>query len=386
MKLYKPKRLLISLILAFFIITSIYSTIYADNQDLNILSQSVILIDNNTENIIYSKNPDKRMYPASTTKIMTAILVIEKGNLQDITTVSKSAISSIPSGYSIANLIQGEKISIENLLKVLLIHSANDAANVLAEYVSGSVAEFTKLMNEKANEIGCLNTHFVNANGIQNTNHYSTASDLAKIAQYCMKNEQFRQIVSMSSCTIPATNKSKQRTYSTTNDAIIKDSGNYMDDCIGIKTGYTSQAGYCIISAFKKDDFELIAVILSAANDSYRYTDMKTLSNYGYTILEQQKIQKEKEKEEKILAEQIAIQEALSQIEATYANPSQISTENLFEQSFIEKLLKDELVLIFVRIILIIAILLLVFIILFIKLKPKKKYLEEKYEETEQKD
>ena len=311
----KQKNIFITIILIF--VLSLFSTTsYAETttsetitltNNLDLASKAVILIDSKTGTELYSKNANKKMYPASTTKIMTAILGIENGNLDDIVTASKSAISSIPSGYSSAYLVQGEKISLKDLLIVLLVHSANEAANVIAEHVSGSVDEFVVLMNEKAKELGCEDTNFVNTNGIHDSEHYTTASDLAIIANYCMKNETFREIVSMPSCTISKTNKSGIRKYSNTNTMIIENTDYYRDDCIGIKTGHTSQAGYCLVSAIQKDDMELISVVLGGANEEDRFKDSDSLLTYGYDAYDAFiKIQKSREEEERRIAEEQA--------------------------------------------------------------------------------
>ena len=215
----KTKKIFFTLFIILIIIINTYcyaidvNAINTNTDGISIYSESVILIDSNTGTTLYEKKSNQKMYPASTTKILTAILAIENGNLDDKTTVQYDAISGIPAGYSSAYLTEGEIISVRELLEVFLIHSANEAGNVLAEYISGSIDEFVNLMNQKATELGCMNTHFVNTNGIHNENHYTTAHDLALIARYCMKNDTFRQIVSMKSCTIPATNKSDQALY-----------------------------------------------------------------------------------------------------------------------------------------------------------------------------
>ena len=254
--------------------------------DLHIYSDAVILIDNKTGKTFYEKNSEQKMYPASTTKILTAILAIEKGNLSDEVTVSKTALAEMKAGYSSAYLTEGEIMTVENLLTVLLVHSANDASNVLAEYISGSISEFVNLMNQKAQELGCTNTHFVTTNGLHDENHYTTAKDMSIIARYCMQNETFRKIVSMSTCTIPATNKSGTRIYKNTNDMIRPNSGYYYQGCIGIKTGFTSEAKNCLVSAVSKKGIQLIAVVFGAAltenNRSARYVDSKTLYDYVY--------------------------------------------------------------------------------------------------------
>jgi len=220
------------------------------------------------------------MWPASTTKIMTAILVLENCNLDDMVTVTETAISNIPSGYVICDLQIGEEISVKDLLNALMIKSANDAAYVLAEHVGGSVNDFAYMMNQKAKELGCTSTHFVNPNGIHNENHYSTAYDLYLIAKYAMKNETFRNLVSTTEYTLPITNKysNEDRSFRTTNDLINQDSSNYYKNAIGIKTGYTSQAGNCLVSESSRDGLEFIAVVLNGD----RFSDSIKLLDYAY--------------------------------------------------------------------------------------------------------
>ena len=185
---------IISILILFLILPN--SFVYAQNTDdkINIYSEAAILIDSSTGIILYEKNSKQKMYPASTTKILTAIIAIEKCDLDTQIIVSKSAISAIPAGYASCYLSEGEEISVNDLLTVFLVHSANDAGYVLAEYISGSIDNFAKLMNQKAHEIGCENSKFTNPSGIHNENHYSTAYDMGLIATYCMKNKTFRKI------------------------------------------------------------------------------------------------------------------------------------------------------------------------------------------------
>lgn len=257
------------------------------NNDITLYSESAILMEATTGLVLYNKNANSKMYPASTTKILTAIIAIENCNLDDVVTVNYSAISKIPAGYSSAYLSEGETITVKELLEVFLVHSANDAGYVLAEHISGSISEFSNLMNKKAEEIGCTNSHFLNPSGIHDDDHYTTAEDLGKIAIYCMKNSTFRSIVSMKTCTINPTNKSDARTYANTNDLINPSSKYYISDCVGIKTGYTSEAKNCLISAFSKDNLNLICVVLGSPTmengSSSRYIDTTTLYNYGYS-------------------------------------------------------------------------------------------------------
>lgn len=241
-----------------------------------------------TGKILYEKNAREKRYPASTTKIMTAILALEHRSLTDTATVSYNAISTVPAGYSHANLQLDEVLTMEQLLNVLLIPSANDAANVIAEDIAGSVESFASMMNTKAREIGCENTNFVNPNGVHNENHYSTAYDMALIGRYAMKNDTFRKLVSTVRYTLPTTNKydKENRSFVNTNRLINEKSGQYYKYSTGIKTGYTDAAGNCIVASAKKDNMELICVIMGAASDATtdtnKFDDCISLFNYGF--------------------------------------------------------------------------------------------------------
>lgn len=288
------KKLVLSLFLLLIISISINITSFAvTSPNIETYSASCILIESTTGQIIYEKNSKQKMYPASTTKIMTAILTLENCKLTDIATVSYNAVHSIPYGYSYANLHDGEELTIDQLLHVLLIPSANDAAIVLAEHIAGSTENFAIMMNDKAKEIGCLNTHFVNANGMHDEDHYTTAYDLSLMGKYAMKNSTFRSIVSKTSYALPATNKydATDRMFNTTNELLKVDYRNRADNyyykyCNGIKTGYTDAAGDCIVASSRKDDLEFIIVILGADDTedglSGRYLDCKTLFNYAF--------------------------------------------------------------------------------------------------------
>lgn len=280
----KWKKLIVLFLLIMLMIFST-SFVFATSEEPSIISEAAILMDNNTGKILYSKNENKKMYPASTTKIVTAILTLENCNLDEVVTVSYDAAMSIPEGYSSAYLQIGEQLTVEQLLQLLLIHSANDAANVLAEYVGGSVESFVSMMNTKVNELGLSNTHFTNTYGMHDDNHYTTAQDLAIIMKYCMKNEDFRKLAGSASCAIPATNKFGTRSYTSTNELIIPNSSNYYPYLTAGKTGYTSQAGDCLVSCSYKDDLELICVILGGKTVdgiSTRFSETKTLYEYGY--------------------------------------------------------------------------------------------------------
>lgn len=239
----KVKKFFNILLLTFIILFANYSYLFASTSSNtpSISAKSAILLDSNTNKIIYSQFENEKMYPASTTKILTSILVIENSNLDDVVTASYDAIMSIPEGYSTANIQIGEQLTVEQLLELLLVHSANDAANVLAEYVGGSIDSFVTMMNTKIHELNLNNSNFTNTYGKDDENHYTTAYDLAFIMKYCLKNDTFRKIAGQASCAIPATNKSDSRTYSSTNELIIPKSNYYYNYLTTGKTGYTSR-------------------------------------------------------------------------------------------------------------------------------------------------
>lgn len=260
---------------------------FADELSLN--SEAAILVEVSTGRIIYEKNSTKKLYPASTTKILTAIIVLENCNLDEMVTIKESALNNIPDGYVTCNLQVGEQLSIKDLLYALMIPSANDAAYVLAEYVAGSVDNFSTMMNDKAREIGCKTSHFVNPNGIHDDSHYSTAYDLYLLANYAMKNETFRNIVATTEYTLPATEKypNADRILKTTNELLNENSKKYYyKNAIGIKTGYTSKAGNCLVSEASRDGLEFISVVLNGGETNQglnsRYIDSKKLFEYAY--------------------------------------------------------------------------------------------------------
>lgn len=296
-------RKIFSLIIFAIILCSTFSSTLAatlaektDELEKNLSSEAVLLMEASTGKVVYEKNGYEKKYPASTTKIMTAILAIEHCNLNETATASEFAINSVPSGYSTANIQIGETLSVKDLLYALMLQSANESAVILAEHVSGSQEAFANLMNEKAKELGCKNTHFINPNGIHTENHYTTAYDLALITQYAMKNQTFRDIVKTTSFTLPATTSypSESRTYANTNNLIIYDARNRPDNyyykyATGVKTGYTSAAKNCLVASAEKNGIEYISVVLGASityestgSVSHRYVDTISLFDYAF--------------------------------------------------------------------------------------------------------
>ena len=254
-----------------------------------------------TGKVFYEKNAHQKMYPASTTKILTALVVLEKCKLTDKAKVSQKALDSVPSGYSNAKLQVGEELTIETLLQALLIPSANEAANVLAEHVSGSVEAFAELCNTRAKELGCETLHFVNPNGLHDENHYCSAYDLYLIAKECQKYDAFNEIVKTKSFKVPATNiyPANDRTFTNTNELLLSNAKNYYYQyCTGIKTGHTTPAGECLVASSSKDNIDLISVVLGGGTNSKglneRFYDTKQLYEFVYDNYSYKEITKEK--------------------------------------------------------------------------------------------
>ena len=233
-------------------------------------AKAALLIDLNTNRVVYEQDADERVYPASLTKIMTCLIALENGNLSDVVTVSESALADLDEDSSVAGLVVGEQMTLENLLYCMMVVSGNDACNVIAEHVAGSVTDFVRMMNQRAYELGCTNTHFNNPHGLHDESHYTTARDLAIITQAALKSENFRQIVDTYEYKLPDDNMRQNiPKLKTTNMLIYQSMSNslYSPRAQGIKTGYTSQAGRCVISAAKSSGMfgaAAIAAVLSA--------------------------------------------------------------------------------------------------------------------------
>ena len=251
---------------------------------------SAVLMDADSGRILFSKNGQEERAMASTTKIMTAILALEMGNMDDTVTATYDALKSITLEDSHMGILTGEELTLDQLVKGMLVYSANDAANVIAIHIAGSLDAFVSLMNQKAQELGMTGTHFVNPCGSHDDNHYTTARDLAILSKYAMKNDQFREIVKMPIYKIPATNKyASERILVNTNLFLgtSRSTYYYYPPAIGIKTGHTSQAGYCLVSAASYNDTEFLAIVMNCKNvdtkeQAYSYIDSKTLFNFGF--------------------------------------------------------------------------------------------------------
>ena len=245
------------------------------------LSPSVILMEESTGTILYEKNMDEAHYPASITKIMTTLLALENGNLSDMVTFSDDAINNTE-GSGIAR-DYGEQMTLEQCLYGVMLESANECAYAVAEHVGGTVENFVDMMNAKAKELGALNTHFANASGLYNTNHYTTAYDMAMIARGCYNNASFVSIDSTADAyVIPATNMSAQRTIRHRHK-MLKGRAYYYEYCKGGKTGYTDESQNTLVTFAEKDGMRLICVVFKEATDEIRYVDTRTLFDWGFS-------------------------------------------------------------------------------------------------------
>lgn len=259
-----------------FDLSSILSSSPVSNNEPIINSRAAIVLDRNSKFILYGKNENEKRKMASTTKIITAIVVIENANLEEITTVSPKAAGT---GGSRLGLHTNDKISIINLLYGLLLCSGNDAAVALAEFTSGSVENFSILMNNKATELGLTSTHFVTPHGLDNDEHYTTAYELALLTDYALKNKTFSNIVGTKSHTIQINNSYK--TLSNTNELL----GNF-EGVYGVKTGFTNGANRCLVTATKRGNMDIICIVLGADTKKDRTKDSIKLIEYAYKNFE----------------------------------------------------------------------------------------------------
>ena len=248
-------------------------------------SQAAILMDADSGDVLFGKNERDRMNPASTTKIMTLLLGIESGIPLTQEIAIPQAAADVPGDSSLIPVYPGETMTFGDLLLGFMLSSGNDGANAVAVLVSGTVDNFVALMNQRAAQIGCTDTHFANAHGYTNENHYTTAYDLALITRTAMQNETFRQIVNNYQGTITVKERGELKLVS--KYEIMKPTSKfYYEGCIGVKTGTTSAAGECFVGAAEKDGATLISVALKSAKteqEEYRWIDTTRLFDYGWT-------------------------------------------------------------------------------------------------------
>ncbi|MGN0775176.1 MAG: D-alanyl-D-alanine carboxypeptidase family protein [Candidatus Ventricola sp.] len=255
-------------------------------------AQSAILIEASTGEVLFEKNADEIMYPASTTKILTCYIALQMADLEnDVVTISQNAIESVPPTYATIPVSAGEKVPMDDLIAATLVRSGNEGANAIGEYLSGSLSAFADLMNETAQMLGCSqDTHFTNPSGVHDENHYTTVRDMSIIARAAMTNDRFREIVASNTYAMPATESESgaghpQRTLVGGTHILNPENDYYYADAIGVKTGFTNAAGYCFVGAAKRGGIELISVVFYSSRRG-RWTDTKKLMEYGFTQVE----------------------------------------------------------------------------------------------------
>lgn len=298
MKFFKAKKTaaVFAAVIAFLLIGWLsgvfgrWESVYGTGESPEPKCKSAILMDVKTGVVLYEKDSKSTRTPASLTKIMSCILILEKLDLNAKVTVPKAAVGI--QGNNMA-LKEGEILTVRQLVEAMMIHSANDASVALAITASGSQGAFVSEMNKRAMDIGATHTHFLNPNGFtESFNHRTTAEDMAIITREALKNEEFRRLVDMKKCIIPATNMSKERKYGTTNKLLtgkktmVDVSGvkkpAYLKGAFGVKTGMMLSSGWCFIGAAKRGDTELLAVVLNTPSSKDRFGDAIMLIEYGF--------------------------------------------------------------------------------------------------------
>ena len=273
------KHLIKNLFFLLFILILLFSfdiSFASEENSLNLNARSCIVLDRNSKKIIFGKNEYNRVKMASTTKIMTATVIIENCDLSQTVTVSKKAAGT---GGSRLGLKTGDKITIRDLLYGLLLCSGNDAAISLAETAAGSVQEFSNMMNNKAKELGLNNSHFESPHGLDSDNHYTTAYELALLADYALQNSTFRNIVGTKTYTITINGYPKNITN--TNELLGS-----LDGVYGVKTGFTNGANRCLVTSCKRGEMDIICVVLGCDTKNFRTQDSIKLINYTFENFE----------------------------------------------------------------------------------------------------
>ena len=249
----------------------------------DIIAESAVVMDANTGTVLYGKEADTKRYPASITKVMTALLAIENCKMSDVITYSNAAVNGIEAGSSTAGINVGAKLTVEDSLYALMLVSANEAAAAIAEHVSGSTTEFAKLMTKRAKELGCTNTQFKNPHGLPDEEHYTTAHDMGLILKEAMKHEEFRKISGTISYTLKKSDTLKDTLELWNHAKILRESSDYYYKYAeGAKTGFTQVALNTLVTYAKKGDVELICVILKDYGADKSYTDTANLFKWTF--------------------------------------------------------------------------------------------------------
>lgn len=265
---------LLCVVLSFFIVIW-FLPVYSNASEISVSAESAVVLNADTGEILYSKNPYEKRGMASTTKIMTSLVALEYGNLTDTV---KAKLSDVTVEGTSIGLKEGDEVSLETLVAGMLLESGNDAANVTATMIGGSKEKFSQLMNKKAKELGMLSTNFKNPSGLTEEGHYSTAYDMALLASEAIKNQKFRELCSTRSYKATYGTPQYQRTFYNHNKFL-----SIYDGALGIKTGFTKASGRCLITAAERDGVTLVAVTLNARDD---WNDHVKMMEYAFGILE----------------------------------------------------------------------------------------------------
>lgn len=248
----------------------------------SVYAEAAIVMEASTGLVLYEKNINQSYYPASITKILSALIIIENSSPGELVTFSHDAVFKVDLDSSRIGIDVGEQLTIQQCLYGILLESANEVTYAAAEHVAGDMPTFINMMNERAKEIGCKNTNFTNPHGLPDDDHYTTAYDMALITREAMKNETFRKITSTRTYQIPPTNKQAETRYLRNHHKFILKQDYTYDGAIGGKTGFTSKARYTLVSMAKRGDLELISVVLKVDSLSHQYEDTIKLLDFGY--------------------------------------------------------------------------------------------------------
>lgn len=248
----------------------------------DIMADTGIVMEASTGAVVYEKGADERRYPASITKLMTLLVAVENAGLDEQVTFTETGIRDVTPDSGNVGMKLGETMSMKDCLYAMIIHSANEVSAQIAEHVGGTEAHFIEMMNEKAAELGCKNTHFTNASGLPDPNQYTTARDMAMIYRAGLENKTFRKIMKKRGYTIPATNMSDKRTVYTHHPLYSELSSIFNPDCIGGKSGRTNDAGSTLVTGMKKDGITYIAVVMRDVDINQSGVDTQKLFDYAY--------------------------------------------------------------------------------------------------------
>lgn len=246
-----------------------------------VMAETAIVMDMDTEEILYAKGIDEKRAPASTTKILTAMLAIEKVPFETQITFTDE-VNNIEAGSTHIGIKPGETLTMKDCAYAILLASANEVSSGVAEYIGTTVPAFVDMMNQRAKELGCTNTHFVNANGLYDENHYTTARDLAIIAKAAFQNETFREVVKTPYYIVPKTNITDEERWLNNHHKMILQGSEYYEGCLGGKTGYTEKAGNTLVTYAERNGRKLVCALLADVNVVAQYTDTKALLDYSF--------------------------------------------------------------------------------------------------------